>query len=146
VRRAGKSLVVAFTLVVDTDEPLMRTITDLADRDAHRTWWALSPGLYPACAPQRRVRHRPGDLLGGRRYERRRGSSRRAAAFGITRSSNCSMTGEERKRPDEITPKRRMSLRWRRGRASRSNSPRTRMRARRRRRTREALRRQAEAL
>jgi hypothetical protein len=43
---AKEAVIVAFTPVVDTDELLMRPITDMANPEAYWTWWALSRGLY----------------------------------------------------------------------------------------------------
>jgi hypothetical protein len=53
-RIAKEAVIIAFTPVEDTDELLMRPITDLSDPNHYFTWWSLSRGLY------RRVFHNIG--------------------------------------------------------------------------------------
>jgi hypothetical protein len=45
-RLAKEAVIIAFTPIVDTDDMLMRPLTDLANPANYFTWWSLSQGLY----------------------------------------------------------------------------------------------------
>jgi SAM-dependent methyltransferase len=45
-RLAKEAVIIAFTPIEDTDDMLMRPITDLSNPTNYYTWWSLSRGLY----------------------------------------------------------------------------------------------------